>query len=74
MFPTERRARAIYRLFLHAAPGDLCCSQVVCFLWGCCLRNSPEGPSAGPALKVDSESEMLPCPANTELWPKHPVD
>ena len=56
VFPTEWQARAIYRLFLHVAPGDLCCVQLVCFLWGCCLRNSPEGPSAGPALKVDSES------------------
>lgn len=42
VFQTEWQARAIYRLFLHVAPGGICSPRAVCFLGWCCLRNSSE--------------------------------
>lgn len=61
MFQTEWQARAIYRLFLHVAPGDLCWVQVVCFLWSCCLRNSPE-------IVVVSRSLCWSCVQGRHQW------
>lgn len=58
---TEWQARAIYRPFLHAAPGGICSARLVCFLGWCCLRNSSEvvltGKSqcVGAIIKVAAE-------------------
>lgn len=72
VFETEWQAGAIYRLFLHVAPGDICPVQVVCFLWRCCLRNSTEvvlvRVSPGTVPNVDiSESCVFLSPENIEV-------